>query len=162
MTNPMTLGVHHVGLAVPDLDAACRFFCEARLDAHQQERPISVSFCVGWNSYPDPLASRRSRLGSGFRSPGQYRLASSGLGRRVEAALQATFESVSPAPPGVAMEFPPGPIRPVTGAPSFIQREVEPDAHLSLAGSVMQRGGARSPMAVKDLSRCFMGSLSLA
>ena len=27
--HPMTLGIHHVGLAVPDLDAACKFFCEA-------------------------------------------------------------------------------------------------------------------------------------
>ena len=29
MTQPLTRGVHHVGLAVPDVEAARRFFCEA-------------------------------------------------------------------------------------------------------------------------------------
>jgi catechol 2,3-dioxygenase-like lactoylglutathione lyase family enzyme len=28
MTQPVTMGVHHVGLAVPDLDAAARFFVD--------------------------------------------------------------------------------------------------------------------------------------
>ena len=39
MTNALTRGVHHIGLAVPDLNAATRFFCDALGFSVAGERP---------------------------------------------------------------------------------------------------------------------------
>jgi catechol 2,3-dioxygenase-like lactoylglutathione lyase family enzyme len=120
VTSPMTSGVHHVGLAVPDIDAACDFFCEA----------------LGWT-----LVGRNDLYPSAFVSDGTVTLtlwrvadpaAAVAFDRRVniglhhlalavsdEAALQVAFERVSQHP-GVAIEFPPGPIRPGSDRKHFI------------------------------------------
>lgn len=45
----------------------------------------------------------------------------------------------------------------MTWAPSFIRLEVEPVLHLSLVGSVMQRGGGRSPEAAQATSALHPG-----
>jgi catechol 2,3-dioxygenase-like lactoylglutathione lyase family enzyme len=39
MTNALTRGAHHIGLAVPDLDTATRFFCDALGFSVAGERP---------------------------------------------------------------------------------------------------------------------------
>ena len=39
MTNALTRGVHHIGLAVPDLGTATRFFCDALGFSVAGERP---------------------------------------------------------------------------------------------------------------------------
>jgi catechol 2,3-dioxygenase-like lactoylglutathione lyase family enzyme len=39
MINALTCGAHHIGLAVPDLDAATRFFCDALGFSVAGERP---------------------------------------------------------------------------------------------------------------------------
>jgi len=39
MANALTRGAHHIGLAVPDLDTATRFFCDALGFSVAGERP---------------------------------------------------------------------------------------------------------------------------
>jgi catechol 2,3-dioxygenase-like lactoylglutathione lyase family enzyme len=111
MTNALTLGVHHVGLAVPDLVAAERFFVDA----------------LGWNvvggapSYPAVFVSDGSTMVTLWRvadpehavpfnrrsNIGLHHLALKVADR---AALTAAFDRVC-AHPGIAVEFAPGPMR---------------------------------------------------
>jgi catechol 2,3-dioxygenase-like lactoylglutathione lyase family enzyme len=116
----MTSGIHHVGLAVPDLDAACKFFCEAlewMLVSRNDEYP-SASVSDGtttltlWRVANPALAiafDRRSNIGL-------HHLA---FAVADEAALQTTFERVS-LHPGVVIEFAPGPTRPGSDRKHFI------------------------------------------
>jgi catechol 2,3-dioxygenase-like lactoylglutathione lyase family enzyme len=120
VTNPMTLGVHHVGLAVPDLDAACRFFCEAldwtlisRNDQYPSAFVSDGTVTLTLWRVADPASA------VAFDRRGNIGLHHLALAVADEAALQATFESVS-RHPGVAIEFPPGPIRPGSDRKHFI------------------------------------------
>ncbi|MDB5575900.1 MAG: glyoxalase/bleomycin resistance protein/dioxygenase [Bradyrhizobium sp.] len=112
MTEPLTRGVHHVGLSVPDLETAVGFFRDA----------------LGWEE-----VGRNADYPSAFVSDGSITLtlwqvadpstvrpfdrrANVGLHHLAlvvpdEAALFATFDVVSKHP-GVTIEFAPGPVRP--------------------------------------------------
>ena len=118
--NPITLGIHHVGLAVPDLDAACNFFCEAldctivgRNDQYPSAFVSDGTVTITLWRVADPASAatfdRR-------RNIGLHHLA---LAVADEAALQTTFERVSQHP-GVSIEFAPGPIRPGSDRKHFI------------------------------------------
>jgi len=116
----MTAGIHHLGLAVPDLDAACGFFCEAldwtllsRNDQYPSAFVSDGTVTLTLWRVADPASAvafnRRSNIGL-------HHLA---LAVADEVALQATFERVSRYP-GVAIEFPPGPVRPGVDRKHFI------------------------------------------
>ncbi|HEY4940690.1 MAG TPA: VOC family protein [Rhizomicrobium sp.] len=118
--HPMTLGVHHVGLAVPDIDAACKFFCETldwtlvgRNDQYPSAFVSDGTITLTLWRVADPTSAvafdRR-------RNIGLHHLA---FAVADEAALQATFERVSQHP-GVVIEFGPGPTRPGSDRNHFI------------------------------------------
>ncbi|MBV9842767.1 MAG: VOC family protein [Sphingomonadaceae bacterium] len=111
MSDALTCGVHHVGLAVPDLDAALGFFQD----------------CLGWQlvgrdeAYPAAFVSDGSVMVTLWRvadpaTAGSFdRRANVGLHHLAlavadEAALLAAFEKVR-RHRGVEVEFAPGPIR---------------------------------------------------
>ena len=107
----MTRGVHHVGLAVPDLDTAQGFFLEA----------LGWAVVGGNPSYPAVFVSDGTVMVTLWRvaDPSQAspfdRRANVGLHHHAlsvadRAMLQTVFGRVS-AHPGVSIEFPPGPIR---------------------------------------------------
>lgn len=112
MTHPLTIGVHHVGLAVPDLDAASRFFCEA----------LGFSPAGGVPSYPALFVSDGTILLTLWqigdpasavafdrrRNVGLHHLA---LAVRDMAALEEVHRRIAQWP-GVNIEFGPGPMRP--------------------------------------------------
>ncbi|MCJ2048947.1 VOC family protein [Methylobacterium sp. J-070] len=111
MTAPLTLGVHHVGLAVPDLDAAERFFVEA----------LGWSVVGGVPDYPAAFVSDGTTMVTLWRvaDPGHAvafdRRGNVGLHHlALKVAdldvLAAAYERVR-AHPGVAIEFAPGPMR---------------------------------------------------
>jgi len=120
MGETLTCGVHHIGLAVPDLDAAARFFTEV----------LSWDTIGGIPSYPSifvsdgrvvltlwGLADSKGAVAFNRRSNvGLHHLA---LAVRDEAALMAVFERVS-AYPGVVVEFSPEPSRPGSMTKHFI------------------------------------------
>lgn len=117
---PMTLGVHHVGLTVPDLDAACKFFSEAldwkvigRNDAYPSafvsDGTVTLTL---WRAADPATAIAFDRRGN----IGLHHLA---LAVADEAALLTTFERVSQYP-DVVIEFAPGPIRPGSDRKHFI------------------------------------------
>lgn len=112
MTEALTRGVHHLGLAVRDLGASVDFFIQT----------------LGWkevgrnDDYPCVFVSDGSitltlwRVKDPGTAIGFDRRANIGLHHLAlavpdEPALQATFERVS-AHPGVTVEFAPGPFRP--------------------------------------------------
>lgn len=113
---PLTRGVHHVGLAVPDLGAAERFFVDA----------LGWSVTGGVPSYPAVFVSDGTttltlwRVADPERAVPFDRRANVGLHHlalKVEdrAALAAAHDRVR-GHPGVTIEFAPGPIR--EGAPT--------------------------------------------
>ncbi|UPG94545.1 VOC family protein [Luteibacter aegosomatissinici] len=133
MIQSATCGIHHVGLAVPDLDTAMDFFVDA----------------LGWESL-----GRNDDYPAGFVSDGVITLTlwrvafpteATPFDRRKnvglhhlaiavsdEAALHAVFARVSNFP-GVTIEFPPGPTRPgsarmhfICGMPGGIRLEFTP------------------------------------
>jgi catechol 2,3-dioxygenase-like lactoylglutathione lyase family enzyme len=120
MSEAMTCGVHHVGLAVPDLDAAVAFFCDT----------------LGWqevgrnDQYPSAFVSDGStmvtlwRVVDPARSTPFDRRANVGLHHLAlavtdESALLAAFDKVSQHP-DVVVEFAPGPIEAGFTAKHFI------------------------------------------
>lgn len=117
MTEALTRGIHHLGLAVRDLDATVAFFTTA-LDWSE----------VGRNAdYPSAFVSDASitltlwqvkepETAHGFDRRANVGLHHLALAVPDEAALHATFERVS-AHPGVTVEFAPGPTRP--GSPNL-------------------------------------------
>jgi catechol 2,3-dioxygenase-like lactoylglutathione lyase family enzyme len=120
MTEAITRGVHHVGLAVPDLDAAVAFFADAlgwrvvgRNDAYPSAFVSDGTVMLTLWRVADPDAAtpfdRRANVGL-------HHLA---LAVDDAAALDAAFERVR-AHPGVAIEFAPGPIRPGAEQRHFI------------------------------------------
>jgi len=120
MSEALTCGVHHVGLAVPDLDAAVTFFCGtlgwkelARNEQYPSAFVSDGSTTLTLWRVADPATAipfdRRANIGL-------HHLA---LAVPDEAALLATFEKVS-SHPGVVIEFAPGPVRPGVDRKHFI------------------------------------------
>ncbi|WP_281848899.1 VOC family protein [Dyella sp. GSA-30] len=120
MSEALTCGVHHVGLAVPDLDAAMAFFCDTlgwkevgRNDNYPSGFVTDGSTTLTLWRVADPATAiafdRRANIGL-------HHLA---LAVPDEAALFALFDKVS-RHPGVTIEFPPGPVRPGMDRKHFI------------------------------------------
>lgn len=120
MTTALTLGAHHVGLTVPDLDAAVTFFRDALGYALVGENPAypcafvsdGTTLITLWRA-ADPASAiafdRRANIGLHH------------LALRVadDAALAEVFERVR-AHPGVAVEFTPELIREGSSTRHFI------------------------------------------
>lgn len=111
MTNPLTTGVHHVGLALPDIDAAKDFFCEA----------LGYRLAGGVPSYPAHFVSDGTTLltlwqvtdpasATPFDRRGNVGLHHLALGVADAAALETVHERIRDWP-GVEIEFGPGPMR---------------------------------------------------
>lgn len=111
MTGPLTLGVHHVGLAVPDLDAAERFFVDA----------LGWTVTGGVPSYPAVFVSDGSTMVTLWRvaDPGRAaafdRRANIGLHHLALKvadldALLAAYDRIR-VRPDVTIEFAPSPMR---------------------------------------------------
>ena len=112
MTEALTLGVHHVGLSVPDLEATQRFFVDA----------LGFKVLGGNPDYPATFVSDGTTILTLWRvsdprtavpfdrraNVGLHHLALKVANR---AALDRAFEQVT-AHPGVTVEFAPGPMRP--------------------------------------------------
>ncbi|MCW4456424.1 VOC family protein [Flavobacterium sp. MXW15] len=120
MSKPLTCGIHHVGLAVPDLEAAQEFFCGVLgwIEVGRNESYPMVAVSDGstrltlWR-VADPEAAvafnRRTNIGL-------HHLA---LAVEDDAALAVAHERVL-SHPGVTIEFPPGPVRRGSPANHFI------------------------------------------
>jgi len=120
MDKELTCGVHHIGLAVLDLEAAARFFCEA----------LNWKTVGGILSYPSifvsdgrvtltlwRVADPKEAVAFDRRlNVGLHHLA---LAVRDEEALMNVFERVR-AYPGVVLEFSPEPSRPGSKIKHFI------------------------------------------
>lgn len=120
MTQPLTKGAHHVGLSVPDLEAAAQFFC------------VSLGFSeVGGNpAYPSKFVSDGSTLitlwqvanpatAVPFDRRGNIGLHHLALGVEDAAALDTVHARVQ-AHPGATIEFAPEPIRAGSSTRHFI------------------------------------------
>lgn len=111
MTDKLTIGVHHIGLTVPDLDQARDFFCGLLGFDEVGGVPAYPSIFVSdgtvlltlWRA-ADPLTARtfdrRANIGLHHLS----------LAVADDAALDAAWKKVS-AHPEVVVDAPPGPIR---------------------------------------------------
>jgi catechol 2,3-dioxygenase-like lactoylglutathione lyase family enzyme len=120
MTTALTLGAHHVGLTVPDLDAAVTFFRDALGYALVGENP----------AYPCAFVSDGTTLLTLWRAADPAsaaafdRKANIGLHHLAllvadDAVLAEVFERVS-AHPGATVEFAPEPIREGSSTRHFI------------------------------------------
>jgi catechol 2,3-dioxygenase-like lactoylglutathione lyase family enzyme len=120
MSEPLTCGVHHVGLAVPDLDAAVAFFRDAlgwtevgRVDSYPAVFVSDGTVMLTLWRVADPATAvpfdRRANVGL-------HHLA---LAVPDDAALHSTFAIVAKHP-GVTIEFAPGPMRPGSDKTHFI------------------------------------------
>lgn len=120
MSEVLTCGVHHVGLAVPDLDGAVDFFCGTlgwsevgRDDKYPSAFVADGSVMLTLWRVADPTTAmpfdRHANIGL-------HHLA---LAVADDAALAVAFEKVS-RHPGVEIEFAPGPIHPETNIQHFI------------------------------------------
>lgn len=111
MTQALTTGAHHVGLSVPDLDAASIFFCDALGFSVVGEVPDYPARFVSdgttlltlWQVEDPASATPFDRR----RNIGLHHLA---LGVRDAEALDAVHRRIADWP-GVAIEFGPGPMR---------------------------------------------------
>jgi catechol 2,3-dioxygenase-like lactoylglutathione lyase family enzyme len=111
MTQPLTTGAHHVGLSVPDLDAAAEFFCEAlgfRVAGEIPAYPArfvtdGTTLLTLWQVEEPATAVAFDRR----RNVGLHHLA---LGVADMATLDLVHERIK-LWPGVSIEFAPGPIR---------------------------------------------------
>lgn len=120
MTQALTRGAHHVGLAVPDLDAARNFFCDAlgwQVVGGNADYPAAfVSdgqvMLTLWRVADPATATRFDRKAN----IGLHHLA---LAVADDAALADVHDRVR-AVPGVAIEFAPEPIRPGSSTRHFI------------------------------------------
>ncbi|MFA6220026.1 MAG: VOC family protein [Erythrobacter sp.] len=120
MTQPLTRGAHHVGLSVPDLDAATSFFCAT----------LGYSEVGGNPAYPCKFVSDGTTLITLWqvadpataiafdrrRNVGLHHLA---LAVADNDALALVHDRVA-AHPGVTIEFAPGPIREGSATRHFI------------------------------------------
>lgn len=111
MTAALTRGVHHVGLALPDVEAAKDFFCEALGFRHAGSVPSYPAHFVSdgtilltlWQVADPASANPFDRRGN----VGLHHLA---LGVADAAALDAVHARICDWP-GVEIEFGPGPMR---------------------------------------------------
>jgi catechol 2,3-dioxygenase-like lactoylglutathione lyase family enzyme len=111
MINALTCGAHHIGLAVPDLDAATRFFCDALGFSVAGERPDYPARFVSdgttlltlWQVSDPATATQFDRRAN----IGLHHLA---LAVTDDVALETVYARVS-GHPGVIVEFAPEPIR---------------------------------------------------
>lgn len=111
MTAALTRGVHHVGLALPDIEAAKDFFCEALGFRHAGSVPAYPAHFVNdgttlltlWQVENPAEANLFDRRGN----VGLHHLA---LGVADAAALDVVYERIRDWP-GVEIEFGPGPMR---------------------------------------------------
>jgi catechol 2,3-dioxygenase-like lactoylglutathione lyase family enzyme len=120
MDHPLTRGAHHVGLAVPDLDAATNFFCAV----------LGFAEVGGNSAYPSKFVSDGTTLLTLWQLPdpatatpfdrranvGLHHLA---LGVADTDTLALVHDRVR-AHPGTAVEFAPEPIRPGAAVHHFI------------------------------------------
>jgi catechol 2,3-dioxygenase-like lactoylglutathione lyase family enzyme len=122
MTKALTNGAHHVGLSVPDLDAATGFFCDALGFAIAGERPDYPARFVSdgttlitlWQ-VADP---RNARPFDRRANIGLHHLA---LGVADDAVLDTVHARMA-VHPDVAVEFAPEPIREGAKTRHFICR----------------------------------------
>lgn len=111
MNEPLTRGVHHVGLALPDIEAAKDFFCNALGFRLAGEVPAYPAYFVAdgttlitlWQVEDPASAVAFDRR----RNIGLHHLA---LGVADAAALELVHQRIRDWP-GVAIEFAPGPMR---------------------------------------------------
>ena len=111
MTNALTRGIHHIGLAVPDLDAAARFFCDALGFSIAGERPDyparfvtdGTTLLTLWQVADPATATQFDRRAN----IGLHHLA---LAVTDDATLETVHARVSEHP-GVIVEFAPEPTR---------------------------------------------------
>ena len=111
MTKPLTRGVHHVGLALPDIEAAKDFFCEALGFRPAGEVPAYPAHFVTdgttlltlWQVEDPASAVPFDRR----RNVGLHHLA---LGVADAQALELVHQRIRDWP-GVTIEFAPGPMR---------------------------------------------------
>jgi len=120
MTNTLTRGVHHIGLTVPDLDAARAFFCETLGFDEVGGVPAYPSIFVSdgavlltlWRA-ADPISARafdrRTNIGLHHLS----------LAVADDRALDEAWERVR-AHPGVIVDVAPQPIRPGAATRHFL------------------------------------------
>ena len=112
MTQALTTGAHHIGLAVPDLAAATAFFCEALGFSKVGEVPAYPAHFVSdgttlltlWQVEDPASAVPFDRR----RNVGLHHLA---LGVRDAQMLDQVHQRIADWP-GVSIEFGPGPMRP--------------------------------------------------
>lgn len=112
MTQPLTTGAHHIGLAVPDLDQAAAFFCDALGFSVVGEVPAYPARFVSdgnvlltlWQVADPASCSPFDRR----RNVGLHHLA---LGVRDAEGLEQVHQRIADWP-GVSIEFGPGPMRP--------------------------------------------------
>lgn len=111
MSEALTLGVHHVGLSVPDLEAARDFFVDA----------LGFKVVGGVPDYPATFVSDGTTMltlwrvadpakATPFDRRGNIGLHHLALKVADEATLAKAFDRVK-AHPGVTVEFAPGPVR---------------------------------------------------
>ncbi len=120
MTNALTLGAHHIGLTVPDLDAAVGFFRNGlgyALVGENAAYPCAfvndgITLITLWRAANPANAAAFDRKAN----IGLHHLA---LRVADDAALAAVFERVR-AHPGVTIEFSPEPIREGSATRHFI------------------------------------------
>jgi catechol 2,3-dioxygenase-like lactoylglutathione lyase family enzyme len=120
MTEPLTSGVHHVGLAVPDLDAAQAFFCDGlgwRVVGGKPDYPAvfvgdGVTRITLWRIADPGQAIAFDRR----RNIGLHHLA---LAVADDAALEVVYQRLQQYP-GVTIEFAPMAVRPGTPTRHFI------------------------------------------
>lgn len=112
MTQPLTTGAHHIGLSVPDLDAATEFFRDAlgyKVVGEVPDYPARFvsdgsTLLTLWRVEDPASANPFDRR----RNVGLHHLA---LGVRDAAALEEVRLRIAEWP-GVSIEFGPGPMRP--------------------------------------------------
>lgn len=111
MNQPLTTGAHHIGLAVPDLEAATAFFCEAlgyRVAGEVPTYPArfvsdGTTLLTLWQVEDPATATPFDRR----RNVGLHHLA---LGVRDADALEEVHRRIADWP-DVSVEFGPGPMR---------------------------------------------------
>jgi len=111
MTEPLTRGVHHVGLALPDIEAAKDFFCDAlgfRLAGGC--RGYAGQFGSGGRDWRAPVQWSDPARATPFDRRGNVGLHHLALGVADRAVLDRVHERICDWP-GVEIEFAPGPMR---------------------------------------------------
>lgn len=111
MTDKLTRGVHHVGITVPDLEAAERFFREALgWDVVGNNPAYPAVFVSDGHSMVTVWRAADPATAIAFDRRGNIGLHHLALGVADDTVLDAVFDRVR-SHPGVTIEFPPTPIR---------------------------------------------------